>query len=65
MNASKTIGIVGCGTMGTGIAINFLNAGIPVHLLELGQEALERGVARVRGIAGGRPGGLHLRCPWT
>ncbi|MEI8298054.1 MAG: 3-hydroxyacyl-CoA dehydrogenase NAD-binding domain-containing protein, partial [Pseudomonadota bacterium] len=39
--------VIGAGTMGTGIAINFLNAGIPVHLLELGQEALDKGVARI------------------
>ena len=45
-----SVAIIGAGTMGTGIAINFLNAGIPVHLLELGQEALERGVARVRDV---------------
>ena len=44
----KSAAVVGAGTMGTGIAINFLNAGIPVHLLEVGQEALDRGVARVR-----------------
>jgi 3-hydroxyacyl-CoA dehydrogenase len=40
--------IIGAGTMGAGIAINFLNAGIPVHLLETSQEALDRGVARIR-----------------
>ena len=34
--------------MGTGIAINFLNAGIPVLLLEVGQDALDKGVARIR-----------------
>ncbi|MCX7057428.1 MAG: 3-hydroxyacyl-CoA dehydrogenase NAD-binding domain-containing protein [Proteobacteria bacterium] len=39
--------VIGAGTMGTGIAINFLNAGIPVHLLELGQESLDKGVARI------------------
>jgi len=39
--------IIGAGTMGTGIAINFLNAGIPVLLLELGKEALDKGVARI------------------
>lgn len=39
--------IIGAGTMGTGIAINFLNAGIPVFLLEVGQEALDKGVARI------------------
>lgn len=44
----KAVGVIGAGTMGTGIAINFLNAGIPVRLLEVGQEALDKGVARVR-----------------
>jgi 3-hydroxyacyl-CoA dehydrogenase len=39
--------IIGAGTMGTGIAINFLNAGIPVFLLEVGKEALDKGVARI------------------
>lgn len=42
----KTIGVVGAGTMGVGIAINFLNADIPVAVLEMSQEALDRGVAR-------------------
>ena len=40
--------VIGAGTMGTGIAINFINAGIPVQLLELGQDALDKGVARIR-----------------
>ncbi len=39
--------LIGAGTMGTGIAINFLNAGIPVHLLEVGQQALDKGAARI------------------
>ncbi len=43
----KQVGVVGAGTMGTGIAINFLNARIPVVLLEVGREALDRGVARI------------------
>lgn len=42
--------VIGAGTMGTGIAITFLNAGIPVTLLENAPEALERGLARIRGI---------------
>ena len=46
--AIKGVAIIGAGTMGTGIAINFLNAGIATHLLEVGQEALDRGVARIR-----------------
>jgi 3-hydroxyacyl-CoA dehydrogenase len=44
----KSVAVIGAGTMGTGIAINFLNAGIATRLLEVGQEALDRGVARVR-----------------
>lgn len=42
--------VIGAGTMGGGIAITFLNAGIPVSLLENAPDALERGVARIRGI---------------
>jgi 3-hydroxyacyl-CoA dehydrogenase len=34
--------------MGGGIAMNFLNAGIPVKMLEMKQEALDRGVATIR-----------------
>ena len=44
----KSAAVIGAGTMGTGIAINFLNAGIPVHLLEVGQSALDKGVERIR-----------------
>jgi len=44
----NTIGVVGAGTMGGGISMNFLNAGIPVTLLEMKQEALDRGVAIIR-----------------
>lgn len=40
--------VVGCGTMGGGIAMNFAIAGIPVTVLETGQEALERGLGVVR-----------------
>ncbi len=42
------VGIIGCGTMGGGIAMNFLNAGIPVTVLEIEQAALDRGLATVR-----------------
>jgi 3-hydroxyacyl-CoA dehydrogenase len=42
----KEVGVIGAGTMGTGIAINFLNAGIPVTLLEVSQEVLDKGIAR-------------------
>jgi 3-hydroxyacyl-CoA dehydrogenase len=37
------IAVIGAGTMGGGIAMNFLNAGIPVKMLEMKQEALDRG----------------------
>ena len=43
------VGVIGAGTMGGGIAMNFANAGIPVTLLETGQELLDKGVAVVRG----------------
>ncbi|WP_176598243.1 MULTISPECIES: 3-hydroxyacyl-CoA dehydrogenase NAD-binding domain-containing protein [Sphingobium] len=43
------IGILGAGTMGGGIAMNFLSAGIPVTLVEREQAALDRGVAIIRG----------------
>ncbi|MEC5406786.1 3-hydroxyacyl-CoA dehydrogenase NAD-binding domain-containing protein [Paraburkholderia sp. MPAMCS5] len=42
------VGVIGAGTMGGGIAMNFINAGIPVTLLETKQEALERGLATIR-----------------
>ncbi|MDB5420932.1 MAG: hypothetical protein JWR59_879 [Brevundimonas sp.] len=44
----KTVGILGAGTMGGGIAMNFLSAGIPVVLLEREQAPLDRGVATIR-----------------
>ena len=40
----NTVGIIGAGTMGGGIAMNFLNAGIPVTIVETKQEALDRGL---------------------
>jgi 3-hydroxyacyl-CoA dehydrogenase len=46
--AVKSIAVIGAGTMGGGIAMNFLNAGIPVKMLEMKQEALDRGVATIR-----------------
>jgi 3-hydroxyacyl-CoA dehydrogenase len=42
------VGIIGAGTMGGGIAMNFLNAGLPVTLLEVNQEALDKGIATIR-----------------
>ena len=44
----ERVAIIGAGTMGGGIAMNFLNAGIPVTILEMKQEALDRGVATIR-----------------
>jgi 3-hydroxyacyl-CoA dehydrogenase len=44
----RKVGVIGAGTMGSGISMNFLNAGIPVTLLEISQEALDKGVATVR-----------------
>jgi 3-hydroxyacyl-CoA dehydrogenase len=40
--------VIGAGTMGGGIAMNFANAGIPVTVIEMKQEALERGLATIR-----------------
>ncbi len=42
------VGVIGAGTMGGGISMNFLNAGIPVTILEMKQDALDRGVATIR-----------------
>jgi len=42
------VGVIGGGTMGGGIAMNFMNAGIPVTIVEVKQEALDRGVATIR-----------------
>jgi 3-hydroxyacyl-CoA dehydrogenase len=45
----KSVGIIGAGTMGGGIAMNFANAGIPVTIVEVQPAALERGLKVVRG----------------
>src|SRR5260370_33559555 len=44
----ERIAVVGAGTMGGGITMNFLNAGIPVTLVEINQEALDRGLGTSR-----------------
>jgi 3-hydroxyacyl-CoA dehydrogenase len=44
----KTAAIVGAGTMGGGISMSFAEFGFPVKLLEASQEALDRGIARIR-----------------
>ena len=41
----KSVAVIGAGTMGGGISMNFLNAGIPVKILEMKQEALDKGIA--------------------
>ncbi|MFL6623904.1 MAG: 3-hydroxyacyl-CoA dehydrogenase NAD-binding domain-containing protein [Sulfurifustis sp.] len=46
----RKVGVVGAGTMGSGIAVNFLNAGIPVVMMEAKQDALDRGVKAIRKI---------------
>ena len=43
-----TAGVVGCGTMGGGIAMSIANAGLPVTVLESSHEALDRGMAIIR-----------------
>ncbi len=44
----KKVGMIGAGTMGVGITMNFINVGIPVALLEMKQEALDKGLATIR-----------------
>jgi 3-hydroxyacyl-CoA dehydrogenase len=44
----ESVAVIGAGTMGGGITMNFLNAGIPVTLLEVNAAALEKGVATIR-----------------
>jgi len=50
----ESVAIIGAGTMGGGIAINFLNAGIPVKMVETKAEALERGLQNIRKVYEGR-----------
>ncbi|MEN9629721.1 MAG: hypothetical protein RJA10_2948, partial [Pseudomonadota bacterium] len=44
----KAVGVIGAGTMGGGIAMNFANVGLPVTLVETSQQALDRGLGVVR-----------------
>lgn len=44
----KSVGIIGAGTMGGGIAMNFANVGIPVTIVEMKQEALDKGLGIIR-----------------
>jgi 3-hydroxyacyl-CoA dehydrogenase len=48
VRAIAKVAIIGAGTMGGGIAMNFLNAGIPVVMLEMTQEALDKGLGIIR-----------------
>ena len=48
LRAVNNVAVIGAGTMGGGIAMCFLNAGIPVKLLEMKQEAIERGLGIIR-----------------
>ena len=44
----RKVGVIGAGTMGGGISMNFLSAGIPVTIVEMNQEALDRGTGVMR-----------------
>jgi len=46
----KSIGVLGAGTMGSGIAVNFLRAGFSVTLLEADQTILDQGIISIQGI---------------
>jgi 3-hydroxyacyl-CoA dehydrogenase len=46
--AIERAGVIGCGTMGGGISMSFLNVGIPVTVLEVDQAALDRGIGVIR-----------------
>jgi len=48
VRAVKQAAVVGAGTMGGGIAMSFANAGIPVTLIEMSQEPLDRGLKKIR-----------------
>ncbi len=44
----RSVAVIGAGTMGGGITMNFLNAGLPVTIVEMRQDALDRGIAAIR-----------------
>src|SRR5688500_2271379 len=44
----KKVGVIGAGTMGGGISMNFLSAGLPVTIVEMAQDALDRGTGVMR-----------------
>ena len=43
----NTVGIIGAGTMGGGIAMNFANVGIPTHIVETSQDQLDGGIRNI------------------
>ncbi|MFP5391719.1 MAG: 3-hydroxyacyl-CoA dehydrogenase NAD-binding domain-containing protein [Gammaproteobacteria bacterium] len=49
----RSVGVVGAGTMGSGIALAFASAGIPVVLLDTRQDALDKGLAAIRQLVEG------------
>lgn len=50
VRAIERVAVIGLGTMGCGISINFLNAGIPVTVLDETQEAVDRGIQAIRRV---------------
>jgi 3-hydroxyacyl-CoA dehydrogenase len=48
LRSIRKVAVIGAGTMGGGIAMNFVNIGMPVVLLEQKREALDRGLAQIR-----------------
>jgi 3-hydroxyacyl-CoA dehydrogenase len=48
IRAIRKVGVIGAGTMGTGIAMAMANAGLPVTLVETGEQALSRGLGMIR-----------------
>jgi len=48
LRSVRSVAVIGAGTMGGGITMNFLNAGLPVTLLEVSREALDKGIATIR-----------------
>ncbi|AKJ29296.1 3-hydroxyacyl-CoA dehydrogenase NAD-binding domain-containing protein [Caldimonas brevitalea] len=48
VRAINKVAVIGAGTMGGGIAMNFLNAGVPVVIIEMKQDALDRGIGVIR-----------------
>ena len=48
LKSINSVGVIGAGTMGGGISMNFANAGIPVTILEMNQEALDKGLGLTR-----------------